>query len=115
MTDENYWYGAPKAGEFVFEVDVFADRFKGAFKTITAGIEDAMREVMFNSTLTVLMRQLEENEHQQDLVYANNVGSWYDIRVGKYAELGEMIRAYTLVIQDIKKVRDEWMSKKSKT
>ena len=60
MTDENYWYGAPKAGEEFELVIEGLEQFKTNILNIGQAVEAAMFQVMKNIALDVLERKRAE-------------------------------------------------------
>jgi hypothetical protein len=57
MTDENYWYGAPKAGEEFELVIEGVEQFKANILNFGQAVEAAISEAMKNIALNVLERK----------------------------------------------------------
>jgi predicted thioredoxin/glutaredoxin len=107
MNDEDYWYGAPKAGEEIDLIIEGAEAFKAKVQGFGAVIERAMREVMINSAITVLNRQLEEYIEVRR-IHAPVKSYVYGTQWEKIRELEMLIGAYDCVLEDLKtKVRSD--------
>jgi hypothetical protein len=113
MTDEtdinDFWYGAPKAGEELEFILEGAERFKGSIDQILTEfggvIERTMREVKTRSAITVLYRQLIKYTETRR-IYAPVKEYVFDKQLQQVRELDLLISAYEFVIDDLKKTVD---------